>query len=320
LDDLAEMCLRRLQKLHQQANNALADDRRQHQEQADTRIALLGQIVSDWQASPTPVQRLQAVHALIGTAADTIRAQCDTHLGYAGNNDLPFLVPLFTPHRKLLLDILAFRQPTSTSAATALEQAIALVLRHRHGRAAQRSIMGDDHGPDRALDVSWIPPHWWKAVTGRHRRDVPVGTVDRKSLERCVLSCAMMELNSGDLCVAGSEHFSDYRQQLVGWDAYAQQVEAYCQQAGIAANPTQFVHDLRTQLTEAIRTTDAAFPTNMALTMTQGEPVLRRLKRQPEPDDFALVDRLLNEAMPKCSIVDVLTDTEHWLNWTAVGV
>jgi hypothetical protein len=204
-------------------------------------------------------------------------------------NYLPFLVPLFTPHRKLLLDIPAFLRPTSTSADTALEQAIAFVLRHRDGRAARLSIMGDDYGPDRALDVSWIPPCWWKAVTGRHRRDVPVVTVDRKYLELCVLSCTMMELKSGDLCVAGSEHFSDYRHQLVSWEAYAQQVEGYCQRAGIAANPAQFVHDLQTQLAEAIRTTDAAFPTNMALTMTQGEAVLRRLKRQPEPDDFALV-------------------------------
>jgi TnpA family transposase len=55
----------------------------------------------------------------------------------------------------------------------------------------------------------------------------------------------------------------------------------------------------------------------MALTITQGEPVLRRLKRQPEPDDLALVDRLLSEGMPEYSIVDILTDTEHWLHWTA---
>jgi hypothetical protein len=235
----------RLQKLHQQANDALAEYRRQHQEQADTLIALLGQLVSDWQASPTSAQRLQAVDALIGTEADTIRAQCDIHLGYAGNNYLPFLVPLFTPHRKLLLDILAFLRLTSTSADTALEQAIAFILRHRDGRAARLPIVGDDRGPDRALDVSWIPPRWWKAVTGRHRRDVPVVTVDRRYLELCVLSCAKMELKSGDLCAAGSEHFSDYRHQLVSWEAYAQQVEAFCQRAGIVANPAQFVHDLQ---------------------------------------------------------------------------
>jgi hypothetical protein len=56
--------------------------------------------VSDWQASDTPTQRLEAMDARIGAKADTIRAQCEAYLGYAGNNYLPFLWPLFTPHRK----------------------------------------------------------------------------------------------------------------------------------------------------------------------------------------------------------------------------
>lgn len=219
LDDLAELFIRRLQKRHQQANDALAEYRRQHQEQADTLIALLGQIVRDWHASTTPAQRLQAVDALIGTEADTIRAQCDTHLGYAGNHYLPFLVPLFTPHRTLLVDILAFLRPPSTRADTALEQAITVVLRHRDGRAPRLLIVGNDHGSDCALDVSWIPPRWWKAVTGRLRRDVPVVTGDRRDRELCVRSGAMLELKSGDLCVAGREPFSDYRPQLGRWEA-----------------------------------------------------------------------------------------------------
>ena len=53
---------------------------------------------------------------------------------------------------------------------------------------------------------------------------------------------------------------------------------AYCQQVGIAADPAQCIADLQTQLTEAIRTTDAAFPTNTSLTITNGEPRLRRLE------------------------------------------
>ena len=97
LDDLTEMFLRRLQKLHQQAHDALEEYRLQHQDQTDALIAFLGQIVMDWQASNTPVQRLQAIDALIGEDVDTIRAPCETHLGYAGNNDLPFLLPLLHP-------------------------------------------------------------------------------------------------------------------------------------------------------------------------------------------------------------------------------
>jgi TnpA family transposase len=317
LDDLAEMFIRRLQKLHHQGQEALEEYRDQHQEQTEALITILGRIVTDWQASETPTQRLEAMDTLIGTEADTIRAQCEAYLGYAGNNYLPFLWPLFTPHRKTCLDVLEFLQPTSTSADTMLEQAIAFVLRHRRTRAARVSILGERGEPEGRLELSWIPEGWWKAVTGRHRRDVPVLTVDRRYLELCVLSCAMIELKSGDLCIAGSERFSDYREQLVSWDAYERQIATYCHQVGLSSDPAQFVHDLQHRLMETIRCTDAAFPTNTALTIQDGEPVLRRLKRQPEPEGLALIDRLLTERLPERSIVDVLTDTEHWLNWTA---
>jgi TnpA family transposase len=317
LDDLTEMFLRRLQKLHQQAHDALEEYRLQHQAQTDALIALLGQIVMDWQASNTPVQRLQAIDALLGEDVDTIRAQCEPHLGYAGNNYLPFLLPLFAPHRKLFLDVLEFLHPTSTHVDTALEQAIAFVLRHRRTRAPRLPVLGEEGRPEAQLELSWVPPRWWKAVTGRHRRDVPVVTVERRYLELCVLSCAMVELKSGDLCIAGSEQFSDYRDQLVSWTEYAQQIETYCQRVGIAADPAQFVQELQTRLTETIRTVDVAFPANTALTIVDGEPVLHRLRKQPEPEGWAWIERLLNERMPECNIVDVLTDTEHWLNWTA---
>ena len=91
LDDVAEMLIRRMQKLHHQGKEALEDYRRQHQEQTDTLISLLGQIMSHWQAGEPPDQRIKAIDTLIGADADTIRTQCEAHLGYAGNNYVPFL-------------------------------------------------------------------------------------------------------------------------------------------------------------------------------------------------------------------------------------
>ena len=317
LDDLTDMCIRRLQKLHHQGNEALAEYRRQHQEQTDALIALLGQIVTGWQDSETPEHRLTMLDTLLGEDAEAIREQCEVHMGYAGNNYLPFLLPLFRNHRQLCLEMIEFLHPVSTSTDRALEHAMAFVVRHRHARVERLPVTGRNQSPEETLDVSWVPPRWWRAVTGRHRRDVPIVSVDRKYLELCVLSCAMGELKSGDLCIAGSERFSDYREQLVTWEDYTQQVETYCQQVGIAADASQLIHDLQTQLTEAIRTTDAAFPTNTSLTIQDGEPVLRRLEKLPEPEGLALTDRLLSERLPACNIVDILTDTEHWLNWTA---
>ena len=137
--------------------------------------------------------------------------QCEAHLAYAGNNYLPFLLPLLRTHRKLFFDMLEFLQPMSTSTDKGLEHAIAFVLRHRHAKAARLSIIAEGPEAKEFLGIWGIPPRWWKAVTGRHRRDVPVLTVDRKYLELCVLSCAVTNLKSCDLSIAGSEQFSDYR-------------------------------------------------------------------------------------------------------------
>jgi hypothetical protein len=128
---------------------------------------------------------------------------------------------------------------------------------------------------------------------------------------------AAVELTSGDLGIVGSEHCSDDRDQLVSWEDDAQSVETYGYQVGITADPVAFVPPLKAQLTEAIRPTAAAFPRNTAVTLTDGEPVLHRLEKQPEPEGFALIDRLMRERMPECRMVDVLTDTEHWRHWTA---
>jgi hypothetical protein len=312
LDDLADMLIRRMQQLHHQGQEALKEYRDQHQEQIEALIALLGQLVSDWQANETPEQRLIALTTRIGDDAETICAQCEAHMGYAGNNYLPFLPALFRSHRKTCLDVLAFLHPTSTSADTALARAMALVLGHRETRAERLPVPARAQGAAEALDLSWVPVGWWKAVTGRARRDGPILTVDRRDLELWVLSCAVSELKSGDLYIEGSERFSDYRDQVVTWEEYAQPIETYCQQVGIAADPAQCIADLQAQLTEAIRTTDAAFPTNTSLTITNGEPRLRRLEKLPEPEGFALMDQLLSERLPERTIVDVLTDTEHW--------
>jgi hypothetical protein len=317
LDDLAAMLLRLMQKMHHKAKEALDAYRREHQAQTDALISLLSELVGGWQHSETAEEQLKTISALIGEDADTILEQCEAHLAYAGNNYLPFLLPLLRTHRKLLFEILEFLQPLSTSTDKALEHAMAFVLRYRHTKAARLSISEDGPDAQAILAISWIPPRWWQAVTGRHRRDVPILTVDRKYLELCVLSCSVTDLKSGDLSIEGSEQCSDYRDQLVTWEEYAQLAPTSCAQVGISPDAETFVQALHTWLTDTIRATDAAFPTNTSLSIHDGEPVLRKLEKEPEPEGFALIDRLLSERMPECSIVDVLTDTEHWLNWTA---
>jgi len=136
LDDLAEMFLRLMQKMHQKAKEALEAYRHDHQEQTDALVALLSELVGGWQQSATAEEQLTTIHTLIGEDADKILEQCEAHLAYAGNHYLPFLLPLLRTHRKLFFGILEFLHPTSTSTDKALEQAMAFILRHRYTRAA----------------------------------------------------------------------------------------------------------------------------------------------------------------------------------------
>ena len=76
---------------------------------------------------------------------------------------------------------------------------------HAHAPYIHVQTALEEGKPEARLELSWVPQRWWKAVTGRHRRDVPGVMMEGRYLELCVLSCAMVEVKSGDLCIAGSE-------------------------------------------------------------------------------------------------------------------
>jgi hypothetical protein len=44
--------------------------------------------------------------------------------------------------------------------------------------------------------------------------------------------------------------------------------------------------------------------------------VLKRLQRKPEPGGLSRLEQRLVEHMTHVDIVDALSDTEHWLNWS----
>ncbi len=54
----------------------------------------------------------------------------------------------------------------------------------------------------------------------------------------------MLELKSGDLCIAGSRQFSDYRRQLVSEEEYQHGIALYGQQAGIPVESQAFIDQL----------------------------------------------------------------------------
>ena len=219
-------------------------------------------------------------------------------------------------------------QPKSTSSDKTLEEAIHFLLQHRDCRAKHLEVTvvdkesGESRRGDsaslsfRLLDLSWIPPKWWKMVTGTTKRDLPVEKVDRRYFEICLFSCVMLELKSGDLFIEGSEKYGDYTTQLISWEEYQASISTYCEQTGFSMDADEFVTNLKTWLTSTVLSVDASFPANESVLIENGKPIIKRLTKRERPKGLDQILELLEQRIPVCNITDVLSDTEHWLNWT----
>jgi hypothetical protein len=116
--------------------------------------------------------------------------------------------------------------------------------------------------------------------------------------------------------IEASNKFSDYRDQFISDAEFDRAVPEYCRQAGLPSKSRDFVDHLRKWLSNTARQVDAGFPENECLSIENGEPVLRKLDRRSRPDNLPLVSQMVREQMRPVNLLDVLIDTEKWLNWT----
>jgi len=318
IDDLADMFISSVKKLHNSGNDALDEYRRIHQGKTDRLIEILNRMLAVVNSSQNPKDQMMAIQNILGNDTERITEECTTYMGYAGNNYLPFLPKFYGNRRRNLFEFLVILHPRSTNSDIALEESIDFLIQHKHCRTKSLQITWKDNvsGEEKSLDLSWIPPKWWKIVTGSAKRDASVGSVDRRYFEICLFSCVMLGLKSGDLFIERSEKYGDYRNQLISWDEYWASLDTYCQQIGCPAGPDIFVDHLKERLTSTILSVDASFPSNDSVSIEKGEPVIHRLIKREKPKGLDTIERLLAQRIPERNIMDVLSDTEHWLNWT----
>jgi hypothetical protein len=110
-DDLAELFIKRMLSIHQQAREALAAYRERHAQQTDALISTFRDVVAAYRSEGTATQRFAAIDEMIGTRSDTLLSQCEAHIANTANTYLPFLWPCFKSHR-----VACGRRSTSSTA------------------------------------------------------------------------------------------------------------------------------------------------------------------------------------------------------------
>jgi len=311
-DDVVEMFIKRMSKIHKRSREALERYRQEHRQRTDALVSTLREIVVAYSGDGSADERMAAIEAVIGDRSEQVIEQCDAHAAHSGNNFFGFVWDYFNSHRTTLFHLLRVIRLRSTSQDRGLEEALRFVASWR--RRKTEWIPVARLVP--RLDLSWVSDPWWRLVTGKRNREAIPERINRRHFEACVFSQVLTELRSADIAVDGSDRYADYRDQLVSWDEYRETIEAYGELAGIPVRGDTFVSHARLSLASVARKTDRAFPHNEAVRIENGVPTIRKPDRRIVPENLRAFEEYIYVTLEPVNILDVLADTERWLGWT----
>ena len=322
LDDIAEVFVKRMRRMHYSAKESLENYRAESQQRTDELISKLRQMVIAHSTDGEIADRFTAVDCIIGDQAQALISQCDDHLAYAGNNYLPFLPKFYRSHRAVLFRFLTVVPLHPTTQDESLVQAIEFIQTHRGQKRTWLPLVAEDSTLENAettpipkLTLNWVPTKWWTLVTGEKNRATVPTQVHRQYFELCVFSHVLLGLKSGDLYIEGSSAFDDYLAQLISWDEMEDYLADYAEQLGFPTEGTAFVQHVRDWLAGKIEETDKGFPANTDVYFKSDRLVIRKAKAKSRKGAEKL-RKLISERMKPVNLIDVLVDTELWLQWT----
>ena len=322
LDDIAEVFVKRMRRMHYSAKESLENYRAESQQRTDELISKLRQMVIAHSTDGEIAARFTAVDCIIGDQAQALISQCDDHLAYAGNNYLPFLPKFYRSHRAVLFRFLTVVPLHPTTQDESLVQAIEFIQTHRGQKRTWLPLAAEDSTLENAettpipkLTLNWVPTKWWTLVTGEKNRATVPTQVHRQYFELCVFSHVLLGLKSGDLYIEGSSAFGDYLAQLISWDEMEDYLADYAEQLGFPTEGTAFVQHVRDWLAGKIEETDKGFPANTDVYFKSDRLVIRKAKAKSRKGAEKL-RKLISERMKPVNLIDVLVDTELWLQWT----
>lgn len=313
LDDIAEIVIRFVKKLHNWGHDALSAFKLSQIGHVESLIMRLKQIVTVYTQEKTQRKKCHALDALLADKGEELIAECDAQLAYTNDDYFSFLLKPYKNRRTILFDCVELLTLKATSRDVHLERAISFMKQHRQTKKTHLTLPQENE--EGYFSIDWIPKAWgkWVIAAQTNKGDTSI-KVNKHYFELCVFSQLSAELKSGDLFVPDSDHFSDYRNGLISWHDYKTQVPAYVEMMQLERNPKAFTAALYEQLKNRAAQVDQKFPDNSFVTFKQGKLLLKKKKRQEASAEWKKLDQIFNERMPETNVLDVLVETVSWLN------
>jgi TnpA family transposase len=311
MDDIAEIFVKTVRGLQNAAERKLEEYQLAQSDKVDRLVGCFRSVLKVLAEKTSEAERMAKVNAALGNDVDEWLGECDELMAYAGRNSLPFMLDCYGNKRGLLFKCVDAMSLRSSSQDESLLDAIKLI---RHHRFNHREYVPANEAGLEDLELDWMSEKWRSLVFRRNSAATPE-FAHRKYFELAVFSAVMDELKSGDLYVEHSGIYDDWRNHLATWEEYEREVKRYGEMVGLATEPDLFVEKLRTNLSTLAREVDDRFPENGTVEIDEaGSLVIRRHEKSEPPQEMAQIDGLLTEGMNPASILDILTETEKWLD------
>lgn len=314
LDDIGEMFVKLVRSGQNKAREKQNEYRLKHSQTACDLIATLKDIIVAYRSDGNKEERFNAIDATIKTKEppEDLINKCETHNTFASDNYYPFAWECLKGNRAALFKVLDIIELYSTTQDKSIELAIAVIKKYRTSHKL-RYIPSEEF---KEIDLSWISEKWTKLLTGHTGKVLNSDSLNRRYFEACVFYEIMQDLKSGDLCIKDSDKYSDYREQLISWEDYEEQIQLYGKQAGIPTTADDFINHAKLLLKNAADMADKSFLDNQYLKIKNKEPILSRITRKEKPQNFNLIKSLLAERIEQVTIPDILFASQYWCNWT----
>ncbi len=309
LDDVAEIFIKTVRNLESTAKLRLQQYQLANADQLQTLVSQFRDVLNVLQDDETPAaMRILQMRAALGDDPDSVLIRCNEHIAQAGNHIFPFLLAPYKKLRSLLFQCLDLLSLKASSQDDALLRALAWIQQYRTSRREYLLLSDADLAQ---LPFDWVPEKWERCV-------LPDGCsarlLHRKYLELCAFSQVMHELNSGDIYVEGSDHYDDPREHQVSWDEFRQELPRYGEVVDYPIDGRAFTQKLKEDLGNLADTVDAGFPRYDHVEIGEQGLILHRHDKKPEPPNLTLISQAVAASMRPVSILDILTETEQWLD------
>lgn len=237
--------------------------------------------------------------------AEKLLTECEAANAYRGNNHLPLLWKFYKTHRSTFFRLVKALDLKSTTSEQSVIDALQFVLDNSHRRADFVSA---------TIELDFISEQWRKLIVVQQGGKTKFL---RRHLEVCVFHYLAAELRSGDICVAGSEDYADYRDQMLPWLECLPLIDEYCKNLGFPNTASGFVEYLKSMLTETANAVDVGYENNHHFIISDdGKPVLKKYHARDLSASAKALITEIEERLPERNLIDILRNVDYWTNFT----